>query len=214
MSMHIPEPRDILQVLNGTTDDTPQRLPGQPPRPAEMTEEELQAAEPDVVEYLFRSVDRSVSEVATLELKRFEVPQRDADGHFQRDEHGRLILGPLCLRVHALYQRDIDQLQRRTRRVHRRDERGRDVQVADPVELACRTIEVALVPEDRELLNDHRMRDRFQAGDVAGVIANLLYAGEAIQAANLVRRISRIPLELRDEDTDLLGESSSAEDAR
>ena len=203
-----PEGRD--GVLSLVPDNTPQRPPDAAPPPSQMTEDQLREAEPDVVDYLFRSHDASALRVGALELRRFEVPQKDADGRWIRDAHGRPILGPLVLHVHALYQRDIDDVARRTRRVKRRDERGRLLDVPDPVELACRTIEAALVDEDRDLLNDRRMRDKFQAGDVPGVIARMLYAGEALRAADLVRRISDIPLELTDETADLVGNSSSA----
>jgi hypothetical protein len=197
-------------------DNTPQVLPGTgtiPPPPMQ-TPEQLREQEPDLVEYLFRAVDAAPTRIAVVELRRFEVPQKDADGNWQRDENGRLILGPLILHLHALYQRDVDEVTRRSRRVKRRDERGRMIEVPDPVEQSCRMIEMALIDEDRALLNDKRMRDRLQAGDLPGVISKLLFAGETLRTANMVRQISGIPLELEDSDTDLLKNSSDAGEER
>jgi Phage XkdN-like tail assembly chaperone protein, TAC len=185
----------------------------EPKRPAQMTPEELRDVEPDVVDYLFRSVDRSERQVALLPLDRFQVPRRDEQGHLILDETGELVLGRLELRLRPLHQAQLDEADRRCRRVWRTNDRGRREQVADQVELSSWYIWLALVEEDRAIFQDKRMWDRFKVGGAFEVIEKLLYAGEKIKAANAIRRISGIPLTLEDEQESGLLENLSADRA-
>lgn len=78
-----------------------------------MSEEDA-AAEQALIAAFNDVRNREAGEVAAVEVPRYvNVPMRDAQGRLVRDEHGRVVYGPLTLYFHALAQGTMSMLRTR-----------------------------------------------------------------------------------------------------
>lgn len=204
---------DILQGPDspGPRMQTALAAPESPtPKPAQMNVEELKAEEPDIVDALFAEHERVASQVAVIELPEYHVPQVDDDGKLVRDADGKVVVGPWRIRVRALHQEQIDQAERKSRRVFRPNEKGKRESTADPVELTSWIIYLGTVPEDRQRpggWDDSRMWTKFKVGNGVDLIDKFLRVGDKTKIADAIRKLSNINM-----DEDLAGESSGAEE--
>lgn len=197
-------------VERGVVAVPPAHLLPDPPRPQELTAQELRKAEGDLIDDLFRSDEKSKQLVGVLVLPRLQVRQLDNDGNLKRDAEGNLVYGPVELRLRPLRQSDIDRERRKCGRVWEIGDDGQRTNVFDPTELNARVVVQSLVPEDKaKYLDDKRMWDHFGAGGPVDVLDRWLTAGELSKAGAMVMKLSGIPMDARMER--LLVEQLSAE---